>query len=240
MTRRALVVDDNRALAEDLGEILTSEGYEVTVFHDPMRALEQSAELVFDVALLDVRMPKLDGVSLHRHLMETHPEARFVLMTAYTEDDRIAQALAAGVSQVLTKPVTLAALLEAIDHAGPSEQKSLLLVEDDVSFGEALSEVLRDSGYTVRLVHCMAEARDARLEGMAAIVADVRLPDGDGTALAVELRKISSAPVVLITGYDADEASIIGPIGKQARLLTKPFSADALLGALRELCREKP
>jgi DNA-binding response OmpR family regulator len=239
MTRRALVVDDNRALAEDLGEILASEGYEVSVFHDPVRALEESRELAFDVALLDVRMPKLDGVSLHRHLMETHPDARFVLMTAYTEDDRIAQALAAGVSQVLTKPVSLAALLEAIRHATPSEQKSLLLVEDDVPFGEALSEVLRDSGYTVRLVHSTAEARTAHLEGMTAIIADVRLPDGDGASLALELRNLSSAPVVLITGYDADQA-MVGRVGSQARLLTKPFSADALLSALRDLHKDKP
>jgi DNA-binding response OmpR family regulator len=239
MTRRALVVDDNRALAEDLGEILAGEGYEVTVFHDPVRALEAARDLPFDVALLDVRMPRLDGVSLHRLLMESHPDARFVLMTAYTEDDRIAQALAAGVSAVLTKPLSLGALLAAIDDTGQAEQKSLLLVEDDVSFGEALSEVLRDNGYSVRLVHSMAAARAAHLEGMVAIVADVRLPDGDGNELAMELHARCRAPVVLITGFDADQARTTGQL-ENARLLTKPFSADALLGTLRELRQGRP
>jgi CheY-like chemotaxis protein len=114
MTRRALIVDDNQALAEDLGEILAGEGYEVHVFSDPLSALAASATLDFDVALLDVRMPALDGVSLHRRLAQSHPRARFVMMTAHTEDDRLARALDAGVRTVLTKPFSPGALTQAL------------------------------------------------------------------------------------------------------------------------------
>lgn len=89
MSGRALIVDDNRSLAEDLGEILAAEGYEVQVFHDPLEALRRAPELRFDVAVLDVRMPGIDGVALHRELQASHPHSFFVLMTAYTEDDRL-------------------------------------------------------------------------------------------------------------------------------------------------------
>ncbi len=109
---RALVVDDNRPLAEDLAEILSAEGYEVQIFDDPRRAVEQASELRFDLALLDVRMPGIDGVSLLRILAACQPEARFVLMTAYVEDHSLAEAHAAGVQRVLPKPVPLQELLQ--------------------------------------------------------------------------------------------------------------------------------
>lgn len=108
---RALVVDDNRPLGEDLAEILRDEGYEVALFDDPRLAMERAAALRFELALLDVRMPGLDGVALYHQLAAAHPEARFVLMTAYAEDQRISEALAAGVRRVITKPVSVRELL---------------------------------------------------------------------------------------------------------------------------------
>jgi CheY-like chemotaxis protein len=101
MTKTALIVDDNRALAEDLAEILEAEGYRTRIFDDPELVLRAEPDLHFDVALLDVRMPGMDGVTLQRLLMQRHPEARFVLMTAYADDQRIAQGLAAGACALL-------------------------------------------------------------------------------------------------------------------------------------------
>jgi two-component system response regulator HydG len=113
----ALIVDDNRALAEDLGEILDGEGFEVRVFFDPLEASRTSEALKFDVALLDVRMPGMDGVELFRLLVQRHPSSSFVLMSAYADDRRLAQALAEGVRRVLTKPLSLPELLELLHLA---------------------------------------------------------------------------------------------------------------------------
>lgn len=115
---RALVVDDNRSLAEDLKEILEHEGYVVHLFDDPEAALRCQAELDFELALLDVRMPNMDGVTLHEHLRRAHPEASYLLMTAYSEDERLAQALAAGVRCVLTKPLSIDELLRSMAEFG--------------------------------------------------------------------------------------------------------------------------
>ncbi len=110
--QRALVVDDNRPLAEDLAEILSAEGYEVQIFDDPRRAAESAGELRFDLALLDLRMPGIDGLALLRILAERQPGAHFVLMTAYLEENQIAEAHAAGARRVLPKPVPIQELLE--------------------------------------------------------------------------------------------------------------------------------
>jgi CheY-like chemotaxis protein len=114
MRQRALIVDDNLPLAENLAEILSGEGYDVLVFDRPEAAMSACEHETFDVALLDMRMPGMDGVELHSVLASRCPHARFVLMTAYTEDTRIAAALSAGVRTVLPKPVPLGPLLEAL------------------------------------------------------------------------------------------------------------------------------
>lgn len=229
MSRRALIVDDNRALAEDLGEILELEGYEVCVFDDPVRALSECEEREFDVALLDVRMPGLDGVGLHRSLLARHPNTVFILMTAYTEDDRIATALASGVRTVLMKPVPLPDLLHALEADG--DKRELLLVDDDPQFNAALAEVLVGSGYHVHAAHSLAEARRLSASGnLLAAIVDIHLPDGDGAELAVELARDSAVSVILLT--DERQAQVAEDLSPRVRRLMKPFSPDALLRTL--------
>jgi CheY-like chemotaxis protein len=114
MGRFALIVDDNRDLAENLGEILEGEGFAVTLFADPQRAAEECDELSFDVALLDICMPGLDGIDLYRSLVVHHPNAMFFLMTGHGEDERMRNALAEGVRLVLFKPVSIPNLLRAV------------------------------------------------------------------------------------------------------------------------------
>lgn len=234
--KRALIVDDNRALAEDLAEILTSAGYEIRVFDDPRAALREAPALAFDVALLDVRMPGIDGVSLQQQLLTTHPDARFVLMTAHAEDQRIAHGLSLGASAVLTKPVPLARLFAALGEEAPGE---LLLVEDDPAFREALSEVLANDGYRCLGAATALEARrvieavkaDGRTLSIALI--DVRLPDESGTNLARELSGAANVRCLLMSGWESEPED--GAENGSPPLLLKPFSPDVLLRALSNL-----
>lgn len=236
MQKNALIVDDNRALAEDLAEILEGEGYRVAVYDDPQRVLEQEADLRFDVALLDVRMPGMDGVTLQRLLMRSHPSARFVLMTAYADDTRISQGLSAGAAAVLTKPVPLKELFAAL---GDSGSRALLLVEDDARFREVLSEALSQSGYTCRSAASAEEARklldqlgdSGDLQPELGVI-DVRLPDQDGAQFALELTQRKGLRCVLITGWNIDPDS---PIRRELTVITKPFSPDVLLRVLSQL-----
>lgn len=112
MSRRILIVDDNRDLAENLGELLELEGFEPTVLSSARAALER--ELDFDVALLDIRMPDVDGIELCARLGPAHPDALFLLMTAFTPEARIADAEGAGALMVLPKPVPLDQLMSLL------------------------------------------------------------------------------------------------------------------------------
>ena len=105
MPRRALVVDDDRMLARTLAEVLELEGWSVTQANSGTEAVNVAARQTFDVVLMDVRMPGMDGVDAFKAMKATHPDIRVILMTAYTGEDRISDARRAGVLRVLSKPV---------------------------------------------------------------------------------------------------------------------------------------
>jgi CheY-like chemotaxis protein len=241
MSKLVLIVDDNRALAEGLAEILEADGYQIRIFDDPLVALHEGLTMPFDVALIDVRMPGMDGVALQERLMAAHPRARFVLMTAYADDQRISQGLAAGASAVLSKPVPIAKLFQAL---GDQASRELLLVEDDAAFREALSEVLAQDGYNCHGAASASEARkliassSAGGQALAFALIDVRLPDGDGTLLARELSDSTDLDCILMTGWDLDEPARQSQ--GRLRVLVKPFSPDTLLRILSELRGARP
>lgn len=130
MSRRILIVDDNRDLAENLGELLELEGFEPTVLSSARAALEQGAELDFDVALLDIRMPDVDGIELCALLGSTHPDALFLLMTAFTPEIRMAEAEDAGALMVLPKPVPLDQLMQLLSD---NQQAALTRHSENIS-----------------------------------------------------------------------------------------------------------
>jgi DNA-binding response OmpR family regulator len=103
MGRRILIVDDNRELAENLAEILELEGLEPVVMDDPYAVVDAAPDLRFDAALLDVRMPGIDGIDLLRVLATHAPDAVYLLMTAFTKEERLAQR-DGRVRRVLAKP----------------------------------------------------------------------------------------------------------------------------------------
>lgn len=237
MARQVLVVDDNRELADNIAEILEGEGFDVVVSDDPHDALGRAAREAFDIALLDVRMPGMDGVTLYEKLRELRPGASYLLMTAFTADRRVEDALVAGVRTIFPKPVPIDELLGHL--AAPEEGRPVALVEDDDELASGLEELLAQRGYDVRRFSEVAGAKKGLAElTLGGVVMDVRLPDGSGAELARELCETQpDLPVILITGYDPEDAAAIvrGFCEDNCRILTKPFDPTKLLDTLRTL-----
>ncbi len=119
-------------------------------------------------------------------------------------------------------------------------QASILLVEDDVSLGKALAEMLRRQGYEVNVVHHGRAAMDflARRR-VALIISDIFMPEGDGIELLNFLRRITPQPLVMaMSGSGALRVNsmlkMAGVLGA-ARTLSKPFNTVEFLGLVREL-----
>lgn len=111
---RILVVDDNRDLAENLAEILQDAGYDTDTFDDPREALDAVAPGRYGLCLLDIRMPRMDGVDLLRAIRHRDPAVSALAMTAFSRDERVRDAIDEGASAVLAKPVDPGMLLEKL------------------------------------------------------------------------------------------------------------------------------
>ena len=113
---RILVVDDNATNVDILRARLTAHGYAVVTAHDGEAALRAVAEQPPDVVLLDVMMPKLDGVEVCRRLKAdpSRPFTPVILVTAKADSRDVVAGLEAGADEYLAKPVDQAALVARV------------------------------------------------------------------------------------------------------------------------------
>lgn len=228
---RILVVDDNRDLAENVAEILSDEGFEADVFTDPTEALEKLVPGRYAVAVLDIRMPVMDGIELYRELKRRDPVLPAIAMTAYAHDDRIRAAVDEGVIAVLPKPLDVPRLLSKL--ASVVEGEKALVVEDDVDLAQNLVEALSDRGFAARAAHSCAEARQLAAAGPPSVLlVDYRLPDGDGLDLVEEFCRGSSCTAVLFSGWVRELAEPERAAKCGVRFFEKPLDLARLLASL--------
>lgn len=230
--RRVLIVDDNRDLAENLAEILEYKGFEADFFDRPRRAVDTLVPGRYAVALLDIRMPEMDGIELYRHLREKDPGLPAIAMTAYTRDERLRDALEAGMLCVLPKPVDVPALLARL--AATASGDRALVVDDDGALLQNLCELLSERGFTPHLARSCAEARGIyATTPIAVVLSDIRLPDGNDLDLVEELLAQRPTQAIVFTAYGRElpqakaRAEAAG-----ARYFEKPLAVERLLAAL--------
>src|SRR5262249_20767357 len=91
---RILIVDDDTDTCSNLCDILTDLGYQVDTAHDGFTALEMARARHYDVALLDLKMPGMDGLTLYRELRRVRADTVAIIVTAYAGSGVVEEALA--------------------------------------------------------------------------------------------------------------------------------------------------
>ena len=110
---RALVVEDETALATVVGTYLERAGFEVTLVHDGLEAVTRARQVDPDVVVLDLGLPRLDGIEVCRQL-RTFSDAYVVMLTARTEEVDTLIGLSVGADDYLTKPFSPRELMARI------------------------------------------------------------------------------------------------------------------------------
>jgi len=127
---RVLIVEDELRLASTLQDLLELNGYTTDICHDGETGLDNALSGIYDVMLLDVMLPKLDGVSLLRQLRAAGNATPVLMLTARSDlSDRV-EGLDAGADYYLTKPFEpkeLLACIRALQRRQPGLQSSHLL-----------------------------------------------------------------------------------------------------------------
>ena len=117
MVDRILVVDDDQSLREFLTITLVRDGYEVDAAGSGAEALRRVAEAPVDLALVDLRMPGMDGLETLRRLKEVNETISVVIVTAFSTTETAVQALKEGAYDYLIKPFTVAELKLVVGKA---------------------------------------------------------------------------------------------------------------------------
>lgn len=111
---RVLVVDDDRTNRMLISKILAQSGYETDVADGGIAALEFIKNHFYEVAVLDYRMPGMNGVELFHEIRKQHPDTIGIFLTGYPTVNTIYPAIEAGVHRVLAKPVDADELLRVV------------------------------------------------------------------------------------------------------------------------------
>jgi DNA-binding NtrC family response regulator len=180
-SRRVLVVDDDVDTCNNLSDILTDFGYEVMTANNGPDALDLVRKHAFDVALLDLKMPGMDGLMVYREIKKLSSGTVGMIVTAYATGDSAEQARHAGVWQILSKPVDLGRLMPLVDEA--AHQPLLLVVDDDRELCENLWDIFRERGYRVSIVNDEVQAAGKlKDEDHCVVLIDMKLAQGNAPA----------------------------------------------------------
>jgi two-component system, NtrC family, response regulator HydG len=242
MSPSILVVDDEVDTCRNLSDILTDLGYHVDVAHEGLSALELVRKKPYDIALLDMKMPGMDGVTLYREIKKLRADTVANVVTAYAGGDTKAEALAAGAWHVLSKPVDFARLLSFVGEA--LDQPLVLIVDDDHDLCATVWDLLRDRGYRVGTAHDENEAAE-QLKGrdFRVVLIDMKLPQGDGASVFRRVRQNNpSARTVFITGHRSETEQLVSQLVNEGAdaVCYKPFDVPGLLSTVKQLSEASP
>jgi CheY-like chemotaxis protein len=232
-----LVVDDEVDTCRNLSDILTDLGYHVDTAFDGFAALELARKKCYDIALLDLKMPGMDGLTLYRELRKICSKTVAIVVTAYASKATAEEALAAGAWQVLSKPVDFPRLLELVEEA--LGQPLLLIVDDDSDLCSNLWDLLRERDYRVAITHDEDEATHLlQHEAFRIVLIDMKLPRGDGRGVFQCVRQTNpQTRTVVITGHRAEMDPLIQRVVAEGAdaVCYKPFDVPRLLSTLQQL-----
>jgi DNA-binding NtrC family response regulator len=198
---RLLVVDDDLDTCANLSDILTDFGYEVRTAAEAATALRMLEEQAFDIALLDLKMPGMDGLQFYRELKHRAPSTVAILITGFVDAETQKRADELGIWRTLSKPIDLPALMPMISEA--AGQPLVLVVDDDHDFCSSLHDVLRQKSFRVEVAGTAQEAvQQMNRQEFPIVLVDWKLPDADGLKLLDQIRGQSpQVRTVLLTGH---------------------------------------
>ena len=154
MAKKILIADDEKTIRETLSEFFTDGGYEVITAEDGLRAVEELTNSDIDVAMVDIRMPGLDGLEVLAKAQKIAPDTQVIIITAFGTVENAVEAIKLGASDYVTKPVVFDDILikieRLLDMRQLADENRFLLTELEdryrfegvVGTSQALREVL--------------------------------------------------------------------------------------------------
>jgi len=114
---RVLLIDDETVFVDRLAGVLTRRGMEVQSVNDGLNALNLLTNELYDVLVLDLRMPGMDGVELLKAIRERDVQTPVIVLTGHVSIKQLSEAVKEGVAEVVLKPCRIDTLVSCIENA---------------------------------------------------------------------------------------------------------------------------
>jgi DNA-binding NtrC family response regulator len=252
-----LVVDDEQILCDLFKTVLSHAGYEVLTASNGRDGLALFQRQRPQLTLLDLRMTEMNGIEVLKDIRKLDPQANVMILTAWGSDVLERQARQLGVTDFLSKRMTLDAVLASLERMNRRQDKtvaakasgaadtaampptppsaSILIVDDEPQICDTLVKAISLLGYRVRSASSGAEALAlVEQETPALIILDMLMPEmnGIGVLRGLQERKIRSGVILLTGSHDEKlmtEALDLGVVD----IIGKPVSMERLTLAIQ-------
>jgi DNA-binding NtrC family response regulator len=256
-----LVVDDEQIICDLLQTVLSRAGYEVFTASTGRDGLAQFQRRRPQLTLLDLRMTEMNGIEVLKDIRKLDPQANVMILTAWGSDALERQARQLGVTDFLSKRMTLNAVMASLERMEQRQHKtttakapgaaaaaaaaaampptppsaSILIVDDEPQICTTLMQAITPLGYRVRSAASGAEALAlVEQETPALIILDMHMPEmnGIGVLRGLQERKIRSGVILLTGSHDEKLMTEALDLGV-VDIIGKPVSMERLTLAIQ-------
>jgi two-component system, NtrC family, response regulator HydG len=229
---RILVVDDDIDNAQSLAELFELEGHDAMVVHSGEAAIAAHMTLHFDLAFMDVMMPGLNGVESFLRIRKMRPQAKIFMMTGYSVEELLRQAVEQGAMGVLSKPMDVDAILKMVDEVG--RDGLMVAPAACANYSQTLQDAISSGGRRSFILHGQASVPpNSTADDI--LILDLKAPLIDSVGYCNNLRSEGRhQPAIIVTPQSAR-----AEVGHEALrdmmvtgILNKPFDPMELLDRL--------
>ncbi|MDD3731713.1 MAG: response regulator [candidate division Zixibacteria bacterium] len=250
---KLLMVDDEKEFLETSARSLSRRDFEVHLAFDGTTALQMLKQDRYDVVVLDVKMPGLDGVEVFHRIQNQWPEIPVILLTGHGTISQAFQTSKEGIADYLTKPCDIdelarrikEILVQAKDKSLPAGTPSevttdlvhVLLVDDEIELLESLKKILERRQMEVHITQSGEQALEIlKKTYIDVVVLDVKMPGIDGLeTLQIMKRKFPAVEVILLTGHPSVDTAIRGIKLGASEYLIKPAKDDSFANIIHRV-----
>lgn len=239
---RILIVDDDIGMSETLSDILSDVDYDVSITNDGYKAIDMIRKNSYDLVLLDIKMPVLNGVETYKKIKTINPYLKVIMMTAYSLGELVEEAINEGAFGIVYKPMNVKNLLAIIEKL--LKNINILIVDDDSNFCEIFKDELEEMNYPAITKYSGKQAIDYIKENSIDIIfIDVKMPDLNGFEVYFAIKKLNpNLDAIMITGYQ-NETTVLHQINmafekKLYACFYKPIKFEEINNTIKKILRK--
>ncbi len=231
---KILIVDDDVDNANSLGELFEYEGHEAKVVYSGAQAIHSYLSEDFDLGFIDVMMPGMNGIESFMEIRKLKPKAKVFMMSAFSVEDLLKQAITGGLSKLLMRPLqgrAIAQILEDLRPHGLAVTPYMAAQQLD-----ALREEAVVCGLDCRIANSTAAVERGGFSSDLLIL-NLNMPVVDALGTYATLHKVHELPPTVLVAPASANAGPEEALRDMlvTGILNKPFDVERVLSHVKRL-----